>query len=309
MKPAQKKEALRLLKRYMNDTHAEFKCVEQRTTVELTLYGEANLLVVLPTGGGKSLLFLLYAMHILYEGKSECVLLVVPYISLKQQFVSICRGRGLNVCVDCERYDGEEIIIVIVDAISNDDCLYMLSKLAREGKLVKIFVDEIHTYIVEGKFRPKMGNLVKIRRLQLPTILLTATLPTYMEYDIQNDFFPIGVSKIIHAPSNGPNLRYFVYTYSSLSMCEKFINLFHNKLRDDVAGKIIVYFSNISHLQHLNHKIHVQHAHYFSEMSESDKSVNALKWRGEVKVMLATIFSNHWIWAFSDASSMLFSTA
>jgi superfamily II DNA helicase RecQ len=58
---------LTYLQRMLNNPHAKFKSIEQAKALVKILNRKEDLLVVLPTGGGKSLLFMLPA--IMEKGK------------------------------------------------------------------------------------------------------------------------------------------------------------------------------------------------------------------------------------------------
>jgi superfamily II DNA helicase RecQ len=76
----------------MRDDHAQFRTAQQEEAVRLAAAKETPLVVILPTGGGKSLIFMVSAML----SGSGMTIVTAPYAQLKRQLVTRCIDAGLD---------------------------------------------------------------------------------------------------------------------------------------------------------------------------------------------------------------------
>ena len=87
---------LKALRAVPRDDHAQFRTPQQEEAVRLAAAKETPLVAVLPTGGGKSLVFMVPAML----AGSGVTIVVAPYAELKRQLVTRCIDAGL----DCKHW-------------------------------------------------------------------------------------------------------------------------------------------------------------------------------------------------------------
>ena len=69
-----------------------FKSVQQEQAIHTVIDGQIPLVVILPTGGGKSLLFIVPA----YLDTIGVTIVVVPYRTLADNLVDRIRRSGIN---------------------------------------------------------------------------------------------------------------------------------------------------------------------------------------------------------------------
>lgn len=151
----------------------------------LRLKGDTCGICVLPTGAGKSILFMLPA--VLREGGSSIV--IVPFVALIDDLVDRARTLGVDVI----RFDparnmqreslprAARLVVVSADVALSAGFASYADGLRGSGLLRRIFIDECHTIITDAGYREKLGALVGVRRYECPTILLSATLPVVLE--------------------------------------------------------------------------------------------------------------------------------
>ncbi|KAK7582804.1 hypothetical protein V3481_012103 [Fusarium oxysporum f. sp. vasinfectum] len=151
----------------------------------MSLKTDQTAINVLPTGAGKSILFMLPAVMQL-TGTS---IVVVPYVALMDDLVTRATAMG----VDCIQYRtsmsaGREevpraarLVVVSADIVSSDQFFGYADGLLCAGLLKRIFIDECHTVIMDISYRAKLGELIGLRRFGCPIVLLTATLPVVLE--------------------------------------------------------------------------------------------------------------------------------
>ncbi|KAK2005237.1 hypothetical protein LZ32DRAFT_546476 [Colletotrichum eremochloae] len=144
------------------------------------------LIVVLPTGAGKSVLFQLPAVRGVHGGVS---IVVVPFVALLDNLVDGARKAGLDVLpwqpkAVTGRREGERVASLVFVGAEHTQLAEFLSYaegLRARGVLKRIFVDECHTILTDGGYRPTLLELKSLYRFGVPMVMLTATLPVRME--------------------------------------------------------------------------------------------------------------------------------
>ena len=84
---------LSTLRSFRKDENAQFKSEEQRRAVEAVLNRQKDVLVILPTGGGKTLLYLLPTL--LEKGRTTVV--VIPMIAMMQDLIDRCHKSKISL--------------------------------------------------------------------------------------------------------------------------------------------------------------------------------------------------------------------
>lgn len=149
------------------------------------------LIVVLPTGGGKSVFFMLPA--VLDEGGSpqggSTSIAVVPFAALLRDMEARAREMG----VDClwwrtgehgertERQRDARLVLGSADVAVSVEFMAYVQSIRSRGRLGRIFLDECHTSITDVSYRARLGTLKEMHRFGCPLVMLTATLPVTME--------------------------------------------------------------------------------------------------------------------------------
>ena len=87
--------ALTALREIYDDPDARFKSEEQMKAVKLALRRRADVLTILPTGGGKSLVFQLAA----WVEKDLTTIVIVPFVALAEEMKDRCIDMGLSCYV------------------------------------------------------------------------------------------------------------------------------------------------------------------------------------------------------------------
>jgi superfamily II DNA helicase RecQ len=187
-----------------------FRSIEQEQALYAVLDKQTPLVVVLPMGGGKSLLF---ALPALIKGTGVTVV-IVPYKALIVDLVGRLRGYGVD-CIEWTRGESNPASVVIVSAnrsgddISNGNFLGYAQLLKGKGLLQQVVVDECYLVLTAQSWRDKMLLVKNLRMLGCPTVLLTATLPLLREAELEASMMARNAT-FIWASTVRPNARYFV---------------------------------------------------------------------------------------------------
>ncbi|KXJ87186.1 P-loop containing nucleoside triphosphate hydrolase protein [Microdochium bolleyi] len=141
------------------------------------------LVVVLPIGGGKSLLFMVPAVRGVNGGVS---IVVVLFVALSDDLIARARLFG----IDCVRWrsveeEGREagslvrvasLVVVSADQASSQEFSCYADALRSRRLLRRIFIDECHTIIIDVGYRKRLTELRGLYRYDCPIIVEDAEI-------------------------------------------------------------------------------------------------------------------------------------
>lgn len=191
---------------------------EQRAIVE-HVAGGGDALVLMPTGGGKSLCYQLPALLRQRAGLG-CTVVVSPLIALMQDQVSTLEQLGIKAAVlnstltlrqvrDTERalLAGElEIVYIAPERLMSEGALELLDRC----RIALFAIDEAHCVSQWGHdFRPEYLQLSQLagRFPQVPRIALTATADPQTRAEII-DRLTLTRARVFVSSFDRPNIRY-----------------------------------------------------------------------------------------------------
>ena len=268
---------------------SEFKSHEQRLSIALSCFSQADCLSIIPTGGGKSLIFFLYASLIRRE--SGKTLVIVPTKSLQQQF---CAKSGAFDLVGSSSLLDEQvadIFFLTPEAFSSNSCQSFIYRMILNGSLRRIFVDEAHQVISDAGFRVNFENLYSLKFLNVSLTFLTGTLSMSMAEELIAKFRrPERVFKTIRCSSNRSNQ--FLQVCKRGGMVE-LDQILERAFRDSmlVEGRLIVYVHSIAAIQRIldSSRFRASMTSYSSENTDSINIQSSQLWiAGTKKIMVAT---------------------
>ncbi|HOL64254.1 MAG TPA: DNA helicase RecQ [Accumulibacter sp.] len=193
---------------------------QQAAVIEHLIAG-GDALVLMPTGGGKSLC---YQIPTLVRGGVGVV--VSPLIALMQDQVDALLQLGIRAAflnssldfqgvLDTEQrlLRGEiELIYVAPERLLGERCLALLDRLVARQRIVLFAIDEAHCVSQWGHdFRPEYLQLSLLRERfpTVPRIALTATADQLTRQEIV-DRLGLAEAKIFLASFDRPNIRYTI---------------------------------------------------------------------------------------------------
>jgi ATP-dependent DNA helicase RecQ len=274
----------------------------QRQIVEMTLAGR-DALVLMPTGGGKSLTYQLPA--VLLPGLT---VVVSPLIALMQDQVERLQANGVaatfvnSMLSPDERYRREQaaqrgeykLLYVAPERLLSEGFLALLDQVERDVGLSLFAVDEAHCVSEWGHdFRPEYRQLSRLRQRYsgVPMLALTATATERVRQDI---LAQLRLSEpYVHIASfNRPNLSYEVRPKHRQSYGE-LVQLLRELQRDQLGASAIVYCQSRRSVESLSERLSrdgIRALPYHAGLTPEERDSSQSQFiRDQVPVLVATI--------------------
>lgn len=268
---------------------------EQLETIHHVVLRRFDVLFVAPTGSGKTAVILLPCLH----NPTKTTVLVVPYVSLVRQFVSNCIEFEIPHQVwspDQPIRSPCSILIVSVEHIDAAQLHHDLTVLHQWHRLDRIVLDEIHLYLTEAEFRDKLDRSLSIRRgIPVPLLLLTATLPPYLEQILKGKLQNQDITTI-RLPSQRSNMAFECIQFSFRSqLVNEFVRQVETATRIVQGRNRAIVFvlsrADVDEVSGYLTQMQVDHVVHHSGLTRDQRENNAAKWIAEA--------GTHWMIATS----------
>ncbi|KAK3617752.1 hypothetical protein LTR22_026629 [Elasticomyces elasticus] len=246
------------LKRIVGE-RAEFRGMQQPALTAIVAR-TWRVLVVMRTGGGKSLLFMLPA-----AGSQDGVtVVVVPLNALRADLTQRCERAG----IPCAAWEGGKrppyrarIVFVTPEAAVKEAFARFMNEKIACGQLERVVIDEYHVVLEEdesnirdGKpFRPDMLQLWEMTEKRTQVVFLTATLPPREEAQFCR-MMGLVRSEVVtfRDVTTRPNVAYSVVEYKRKEMEGEVQRLVAAKKEQYASpGQIVVYCGPVVHAEAL----------------------------------------------------------
>lgn len=237
------RNVLPALKAMRRNSRATFKSCTQLKAIAEALDRRDDILVVMPTGSGKSDVFLLPSFM---EAGKRVTILILPLVALVADVQARCSSMGISVGTwNTRATPGIQILIVAVEHTTLPQYETLLMELSNADRLSRIVVDEAHLTLLWSTFREPLWNLSRtLCPVQYPVqkILLSATVPPDQEGLIAKAH---GIDEImvLREPTVSRNLSYRVITSIRSS--------FESELQSLLKNGIVVLKAEIDRLSAL----------------------------------------------------------
>ena len=269
----------------------------QREIVEAALE-QRDMMIVMPTGGGKSLCFQLPALL-----KPGLTVVVSPLIALMQDQVEALQDNGigatfLNSTLSSQETRSREtailegkikLLYVAPERLLGERFLPFLDIVANKLGISAFAIDEAHCVSEWGHdFRPEYRQMERVRDRypDIPIMGLTATATERVRQDIIQQLTLR--NPYIHVASfNRPNLYYEVRQKNKHSFAEV-LQIIQKK-----GGSGIIYCLSRKKVEEVAYKLQqsgIEALAYHAGMNNVDRATNQTRFiRDDVQVMVATV--------------------
>ena len=224
-----------------NKLHS-FKSFHQYIVTDAIHTTLSNLLVIMPTGSGKTNSLLL-PIH-LETDDGKVTFLIVPLVSLVQDLKQ--RAKDMNIKVggwnNIKNCSSFQLIILSVEHLSQPSLLSILGMLHQSNKVRRIVFDEAHLFLQWHTFRSSMRNIkgtISTLQITAPIILLTATCPPNQRKKLVS-MFNINHATVFDMPTVRNNLSYQVVNVDKLvkGQYSSSLNLLLEQLDKSISNNI-----------------------------------------------------------------------
>ncbi|MDY7023206.1 MAG: ATP-dependent DNA helicase RecQ, partial [Cyanobacteriota bacterium] len=269
----------------------------QREIIEQALQ-KRDLLIVMPTGGGKSLCFQLPALL-----KLGITVVVSPLIALMQDQVTALQDNGIAATFlnstllpeelrsrQADILDGKtKLLYVAPERLLSERFLSFLDRVNRQVGISRFAIDEAHCVSEWGHdFRPEYRKLQQLRHRysDIPMMALTATATPRVREDIIEQL-ALNNPSIHTASFLRSNLYYEVLPKSSHSFNQLV------KMIKQTGGSGIIYCLTRKRVEYLAYKLRdkgIDCLPYHAGLSDQERQNNQLRFiRDDVPIMVATV--------------------
>ncbi|KAG5324084.1 RECQ1 helicase, partial [Pseudoatta argentina] len=270
------------------------------------IMSKEDVILIMPTGGGKSLCYQLPAVM-----SKGITVVVSPLVSLMEDQLHGLRKLDIKATMLCAKADKESIkmtMTALVDKSCPLKLIYItpeymaksnrfmnkLQKAYELGHLERFAIDEVHCCSQWGHdFRPdyKFLGVLKSMFPGIPILGLTATAPTKIIVDVQK-MLDISGCLVLRASFNRPNLYYEVRRKPADK--ETCLAMIENLLKNRFNGKSgIIYTTTIKDAEQLTTDLRgrgIKAGCYHSMLEANYRSEVYSKWMsGKYQVVVATI--------------------
>lgn len=204
-------QAMEILQR-MYGEDAKYRSEGQQRAMEHILTGAGQVVAVLRTSEGKSLLYLLPCQ---LPGAGTTVV-ILPLVVLKDEMRRRCGEAGIEAHVweaqsDPDRLHSCPLIMVAVEQAVTSRFREYMNRLHMANQLDRIVFDECHLAVTAASYRKSMGLLPQIRELQCQMVFLTGTLPPTMVPEFERNMLLQG-ARLVRSSTVRRDIHYGVST-------------------------------------------------------------------------------------------------
>ncbi|KAK7177507.1 DNA helicase [Paraphaeosphaeria sporulosa] len=270
---------------------ATFRSV-QKEAIQAIVGGESPVVAVMPTGAGKSMLFMLPA----WAEQGGTTVVVVPLIALRGDMKRRCSKLGISCAAWESRHppDAAAIVLVTPESAVTDGFATFVNRLRATRQLDRIVIDECHIVLNRRyTFRKQMQQLGKLVAAETQMVLLTATLPPSEEDELfRRMHFDADQVKVFRAETARTNVAYRVIKVGRAAKKQEVedvvLGVVRQKLRRYRKGKVVIYGNSVPKVQALAQQLRC-HAYYHDAVGKARMLEDFMSGRGRVIVATSAL--------------------
>ncbi|EPQ50228.1 hypothetical protein GLOTRDRAFT_134134 [Gloeophyllum trabeum ATCC 11539] len=201
-------QALQCLRHLLRKPQAGWSCAAQREGLEAVLKRESDVLAVMATGSGKSMLMIIPPLL-----EDAITVGVLPLRSLMDDYERKLQAMGIQYQV----FDGDSgsistqtnLVLVSVDHARMDSWRQALAEASQQRSVARMVIDEGHYAITSDDFRDCMREIYEVRQISMQLVVLSATVPPLSQPTLVDAFGLMQDNMIvIRTPTIRPEIQY-----------------------------------------------------------------------------------------------------
>jgi superfamily II DNA helicase RecQ len=270
-----------------------FKSPEQGRLIAEVMKKDADILGILPTGGGKSMAVFAPVKSDMSVCPELSTILIVPLIGLRDQFIQ--RAEAYNIpCVlwtpssQIQPCSAPALIIVAVENAVTACFNNFLRDLVNLSKVARVVIDECHLVSTSSSFRPVFEQLHTVRVGSFPLVLLSATIPPSVEKELSLKF--ASQFRVIRSSTVNWSRYYTVLLFKKEELFSFLTNSILAKSLSSGSSSLVFVKSLREGERLTNSLTQVGHkaAFYSSQLSSEERLSLVSKLGKQIKVLVAT---------------------
>ena len=261
-----------------------WRSVGQEKATLTCLARKESFTCILPTGGGKSMTFVI---PILFEPDLHTVI-VVPFTALKNDIIRTLSRFGIAASTQNVTVDTDTRVHVVTQ---DTNMLKTVTAWHNAGKLARIVIDEVHELNTDWR-DPK---IISVLNLDCQKVFLSATLPREKIVWLKKNY---SATQVIRERTIRPNIEYKVVKFQKRKdmtnalryQMEEFASAMEREgSPSDQSIRALIYLTDRLHLEEVLRCIPetIKCAHYFSETINREAIQNRF-FNGEIQCLVAT---------------------
>ncbi|KIO00004.1 hypothetical protein M404DRAFT_30036 [Pisolithus tinctorius Marx 270] len=189
-------QALQAMQGLLKNPSATWKSKEQGACMATVLKGQTDLVAVLGTGAGKSMLAIIPSM----VQPREATVLVLPLNSLMldyQRRLEEFRVPYQVYAADKPLNSSTNLILVTADRALTLQWRAALAVLNQSKKVARLIFDEAHIPLMAKDYRMAFQSIHQLRSIPMQLVLLSATLPTWCMEEVKTTFQLVQQTQVV----------------------------------------------------------------------------------------------------------------
>ncbi|KAK9342493.1 P-loop containing nucleoside triphosphate hydrolase protein [Lipomyces starkeyi] len=291
--------ATHILLRKLRGEGASFRSVYQAAAIQSVLsYPAQSFMVILPTGGGKSDIIFITALK--ERDNRRVTVTVVPFVALHLDIIRRGEELGLEILswdssITIDRIRSTDILLVTLEHVDSglfrDIFTQLLVDLDGRPRIARIIFDEADTVLIQFGFRGAYSALPTLTSLNIPCILLSATVPPTQSDAIRLAYGQRDIQTIRAPSTTRHNISYnIVIDADPTSKLDEYIlSFFQNR---GCSDKSLVFCMSIYDVETLSGDYRSHYpgiGEYHGQMTDTQKKDTMDKWiRGELNFLFVT---------------------
>lgn len=198
---------LKCLRKILNNENVSFLSNNQLLACHNINLRQKDLLIILPTGAGKSMTYVIPT--ILNPSKVSVVIIPLSCVITDQIFKLTKYNIKAVKWPDKPFQHNSNLLFASVEHIANSDFRSHMKQLHYRNELGRLIIDEAHMLFTDNNYRDIMNELYSFREVSVPLVFLTATMPDHFVGQLK-EAFHLDHLQIIRSNTNRKNIKYCI---------------------------------------------------------------------------------------------------